>query len=202
MCLKYGGFNCSVDVVAIWLFMVLFFQPFCMSEKNQTIKFERKKLTRIWPGLCVISQGLLIYEETDYIPTVFKYQVLIVEPLMSACPKTSGRNFTIPCLISIPQRAYHSMGMQSSCHRKIQTENISYSALNDITDSEEMAELPGQIIIAFNLPNTQQWASVNLVTCCLWKIKWQWWHLWQWNPYNILFFPTQVFQIKNKVAMW
>lgn len=120
---------------------------------------------------------------------------------MSVCPKTSGRNFTIPCLISIPQRAYHSVGMQSSCHLKIQTENISYSALNDITDSEEMAELPDQIIIAFNLPNTQQRASVNLVTCCLWKIKWQWSHLWQWNPYNILFFPTQVFQIKNKLKL-
>ena len=113
MCLKYGGFKCSINIVAIWQFMALFFSNFLyVWKKSNNKKIERKKTTRIWPGLCVISQGFLIYDKIDHIPTVFKYQVLVVEPLTSVCSNTIGRNFTVPYLISIPPKAYPSMGMQ------------------------------------------------------------------------------------------
>lgn len=56
------------------------FQTCYMFEKPNSKELKGKKLTRmtkIWCGMCAPSQGLLICEGTDHIPTVFKQQVLL-----------------------------------------------------------------------------------------------------------------------------
>lgn len=59
--------------------------------------------------------------------------MLAVETLTSVCSNTIGRNFIVPYLISISPKACHSMGMQGLIQLKVQTEDISYSALNVVT---------------------------------------------------------------------
>lgn len=68
-CLKCGGFDCWIEVVDVWVLIVFSFQPFCIFEKNLTIRSWKK----MWLFL-----GRVIWEDFFFFFVLYFIEFLII----------------------------------------------------------------------------------------------------------------------------